>query len=510
MQDPKRIPRVPVATLALAALVAAVPALAQDSRGDLPDIGSSANTTITLADEHRIGRMIMKGLRDSGQIVEDPEVNEYIQSVGSRISSFAHEGAQQFTFFVVKDPGINAFALPGGFIGVNAGLLTATASESELAGVLAHEIAHVTQRHIARSVQNAGRTNMASAAAVLAAILIGATTGMPADMMLGTITAAQGLAVQQQISFTRSNESEADRVGMTFLADAGFDPHGMATFFWTLQQRSGGAGANIPDLLRTHPVTSERIAETRDRAAQLPRPVVADSVSYALVRERLRVRLLPPDTNYRDLYRDALSADLPAGDERRYGRAIALLTAGDARSADEAVGLLKDLAARRPDVTLYQVELGRAQLAAGDVAASRRTLERALELFPRNVPVTVRYAETLMRSGEPRLAHQVLLDLFNNVYPTPDQARYIALVASAAGDTGEAYYYMSEYHVMGGELQMAIDQLRLALAVPDLNDVQRQRFEARIEELKEYLPKGRKEREVPGPATPGDSGRGNG
>ena len=495
---------------AVAAWLAVAPAHAQDSRGDLPDIGSSANTTITLADEYKIGRMIMKGLRDSGQIVEDPEVNEYIQSVGSRIASFAHEGAQRFTFFVVRDAGINAFALPGGFIGVNAGLLTATASESELAGVLAHEIAHVTQRHIARSVQNAGRTNMASAAAVLAAILVGATTGMPADVMLGTITAAQGLAIQQQIGFTRSNESEADRVGMSFLANAGFDPHGMPAFFWTLQQRSGGAGANLPDLLRTHPVTTERIAETRDRAAQLPRPVVADSLSYALVRERLRVRLLPTDTNYRDLYRDALSADLPAGDERRYGRAIALLAAGDARAAEQAVGLLKDLAARRPDVTLYQVELGRAQLAAGDVSASRRTLERAHELFPRNVPVTIRYAETLLRADEARLAHQVLLDLFNNVPPTPDQARYIALVASAAGDTGDAYYYMSEYHVMGGELQLAIDQLRLALAVPNLNDVQRQRFEARIDELKEYLPKGRKEREVAGPATPGDSGRGNG
>jgi predicted Zn-dependent protease len=124
--------------------------------------------------------------------------------------------------------------------------------------------------------------------------------------------------------------------------------------------------------------------------------------------------------------------------------------------------------------------------------------------------VTMRYAETLMRLGEAKRAHEVLLDLFNNVPPTPDQARYIALAASAAGDTGDAYYYMSEYHVMGGDLQMAIDQLRLALAVPDLNDVQRQRFEARIEELKEYLPKGRKAREIADPANPGNSGQNKG
>jgi len=481
-----------------------LPAAGQDGRGDLPDIGSPASTTLSRADEYRIGRMIVRGLRDAGQVVEDPEVNEYIQAIGAQLASHAHEGGHRFTFFVVRDPGINAFALPGGFIGINAGLFTATANESELAGVLAHEIAHVTQRHIARSIQNAGRTNMASAAAVLAAVLIGATTGMPADALLGTVTAAQGLAAQQQINFTRSNESEADRVGMGILAGSGFDPQGMPAFFWTMQQRYGSAGASIPDLLRTHPVTTERIAETRDRAEQYGRRVVEDSTSYALIRERLRVQSLPPETNFRELYGDAASADLPSTNARHYGRALALLSDGGHPALAEAVGILEDLLERHPDVTLYHTALGRAQLAAGDAAGSRRTLEEALRLFPRNVPVTVRFAETLMQTGEAPLAHRVLLDLFNNVPPTPDQARFIALVASAAGDTADAYYYMSEYHVMGGDLSLAIAQLRLALAVPDLHDVQRQRFQARITELEEYLPKGRRAREVPEAATPGD------
>ncbi len=493
------------ASIALIAslLVAAIPAAAQDPRGDLPDIGNPASTTLSVADEYKIGRMIVRGLRDSGQIVDDPEVNEYVQALGARLASQAHEGGHRFTFFVVKDTGVNAFALPGGFIGVNAGLITATSSESELAGVLAHEIAHVTQRHIARSIQNAGRSNMASAAAVLAAILIGATTGMPSDALLGTITAAQGLAVQQQISFTRTNEAEADRVGIGFLAAAGFDPMGMPAFFWTLQQRSGGAGRNIPDLLRTHPVTTERIAETRDRAEQLGARTAQDSIGYGLVRERVRVQSMPPESNFKDLYADAVSVDVPSTDARRYGRALALAAAGDHAGAGR---ILQDLVERHPNVTLYHTALGQSQLAAGDVAGSRRTLEHALSLFPRNVPVTLRYSEALMRDGEPALAHRILLDLFNNVPPTPDQARYIALVASTAGDTADAYYYMSEYHVMGGELGLAIDQLRLALAVPELNDVQRQRFDARIKELEEYLPKGRRAREVAAPTTPQEPG----
>ncbi len=489
-----------IVTLALA--MAHPVARAQTGPNDLPDIGNPASSTLSVADERKIGRAIVRQLREAGELVDDPEANEYIQSVGSRIASFAHEGGHQFTFFVVRDSGINAFALPGGYIGINAGLLTATVNESELAGVLAHEIAHVTQRHIARSLQNSSRTNMASAAAVLAAVLIGATTGMPADALMGTMTAAQSLAVQQQIGFTRTNESEADRVGMGFLAEAGFDPFGMPAFFWTLQQRYGGSDTRIPPLLRTHPVTSERVAETRDRAARLPRPVVEDSLSYELIRERLRVRSLPADTAWRDLYRDAVSADLPVSDARRYGRALALLRAGDDSSVREAVGLLADLATRRPDVSLYQAALGSAQLAQGDIEASRQTLARAQALFPRNVPVSMRYAEALMQSGEPKLAHTMLLDLFNNVAPTPEQARYIALVASAAGDSGDAHYYMSEFHVMGGDLQMAIDQLKLALAQPGLNGVQTQRFTARIDELSEYLPKGRRAREV---AEPGAS-----
>ncbi len=467
--------------------------------GDLPDIGTPASTTLSLADEYKIGLMIIRSLRDAGQIVEDPEISEYLQTLGLRLASNAHEGAHRFTFFAVKDSGINAFALPGGFIGLNAGLVKATRNESELAGVLAHEIAHVTQRHIARSVQNAGRTNLVSAAAILAAILIGATTGLPGDAVMGGVAASQGLAAQPQINFTRSNETEADRVGVGILAAAGFDPGGIPDFFWTLQQHSGSAGRSMPDLLRTHPVTTERIAETRDRASKLGWPRREDSTSYLLIRERLAVQSLPPETSFRDLYRNAVSADLPSNDGELYGRALAL-TRSDAPGL--AIPILQDMLARRPDVSLYHAALGQAFLAAGRVDAARTTLEKAMGLFPRSIAVTMRYAETLMRDGDPKQAHIVLLDLFNNVPPTPEQARYTALAANAAGDVADAYYYMSEYHVISGDLALAIDQLRLAQAVPGLNAVQRERFDARIRELQEYLPRGRRAREIAGPKNP--------
>ncbi len=449
--------------------------------------------------------MIVRSLRDAGQIVDDPEINEYLQSLGMRLASQAHEGAHRFTFFAVRDSSINAFALPGGFIGVNAGLVKATRSEAELAGVLAHEIAHVTQRHIARSIQNAGRANLASAAAMLAAILIGATTGVPSDAVLGSVTAAQGLAAQSQINYTRANEQEADRVGINILSSAGFDPVAMPEFFGTMQQRMGGAGRNIPELLRTHPVTSERIAETRDRASKMERPRTPDSTSYALIRDRLELETLSQESQLRDLYPTAKSADFPSTDAERYGRALALVRAGD---ADEAIPALEALRDRRPDVTLYHTALGQAELAAGRTDASRETLENAMKLFPRSVPVTMRYAETLLRAGDPKRAHVVLLDLFNNTPPTAEQARFTAIAANAAGDVADSYYYMSEYHVISGDLSLAINQLRLAQQVPGINDVQRERFDARISELQEYLPKGKRAREVAEPQGPDPESRG--
>lgn len=499
--------RAPALLLSLLLACQGPMAAAQAPGNDLPDIGTPASTTLSLIDEYKIGLMIVRSLRDAGQIVDDPEVTEYLQSVGMRLASNAHEGAHRFTFFAIRDAGINAFALPGGFIGVNAGLVTATRSEGELAGVLAHEIAHVTQRHIARSIQNAGRANLASAVAILAAVLIGATTGLPSDAVLGSVTAAQGLAAQSQINFTRANESEADRVGIGILAAAGFDPVAMPEFFWTMQQRTGSAGKNVPELLRTHPVTTERIAETRDRANQYERPRTPDSTSYTLVRERLNVDTMSPETSFRDLYPNARNADYPSTDSEQYGRALALQRAG---LPGDAIPLLQALLARRPDVTLYHTALGQAELAAGRVEASRATLEHAMTLFPRNVPVTMRYAETLMRAGDPKRAHVVLLDLFNNVPPSAEQARYTALAANAAGDVADAYYYMSEYHVISGDLMLAIGQLRLAQAVPGLNAVQRERFDARIHELQEYLPKGKRSREVAEPTNPHPDGSASG
>ncbi|HEX2493055.1 MAG TPA: tetratricopeptide repeat protein, partial [Steroidobacter sp.] len=297
---------------------------------------------------------------------------------------------------------------------------------------------------------------------------------------------AQSLAIQQQISFTRSNETEADRVGIGILAQASFDPQGMPAFFETMSRRAGSSEANMPEMLRTHPVSSARIAETRERAAQMQATSAPDSLSYELTRERLRVLSTPAGEDPREYYAAIIGNEPDATPAQVYGQALALMMAGQPA---KAVPIFQRLRDADPTVMQYHTALGQAQLLADKGGASLATFQRARELFPRNVAVTVRYAESLMQRGNAKRAHEILLDLFNVVPPTPEQARLTALAANAAGDVADSYYYMSEFHLLSGDLPLAINQLQLALAVPKISEVQRSRFEARLDEIQQALPK---------------------
>ena len=469
-------------------LCATATATAAQVGNELPDMGNPVDAIITRGDEFRIGLTVLRQLREQGQILEDPEISEYIQALGSRIAAQATDDGNRFTFFVVRDPAINAFALPGGFIGVNQGLLLATKSESELAGVLAHEIAHVTQRHIARSIRAAGRQSLATTAMVIAGILLGAMAG--GDAAQAAIAVAQGTAAQQQINYTRSNEQEADRIGISYLASAGFDPNAMSSFFETMNRHSGLSGQNIPEFILTHPVTTNRIAEARDRARDYPVPKAKPEVPYLLARERSRVGAAESDTDLRAYYEGQV-AEGHSGVGVKYGEALAELGHGE---ATDAVAVLHDLHQHYDGNPTIAAALGQAQMSAGATDAALATFAEALRLSPRNVPLTVRYAEALMRAGRAREAHVMLLDLFNNVSPTPEQIRLTALAASAAGDTGDAYFYMSEYHIANGNLPLSMQQLELALAAPNLTGVQRQRFQARLDEVREAVSRERKRR----------------
>jgi predicted Zn-dependent protease len=469
--------------------VAPAPLLNAPTAGsDLPDMGSPAQTILSPMDEYYLGAMIAKELRDQNAIIEDPEIGEYVNGVGQRLAAQSAEGGKNFQYFVIKDTDINAFAVPGGFVFINAGLVLASSTESELASVMAHETAHVTQHHIARMLRKQSQQSLAAAAAMIGAILLGAIGGGQA--IEGGIAAAEGMAVQEQINTIRDNEMEADRVGIGFLAGAGFDPNAMAQFFETMGRHEGLSATYIPAMLIDHPVTTDRIAEARARAAQFPPRKGNDSLSYPLIRERVRVLTATGDVDLALQYAQRIAN---GGDNlgNRYGEALALM---NGPHPEEAVKLLTPLVQQHEGLTLLYAALGQAQAKAGHQSEALATFRRAEALFPRNVPITVRYAETLMAAGRPMDAHNMLLDLFNNVPPTPDQIRLTALAASAAGDAGDAYYYMGEYQIAGGDLNLAAQQLQLALAAPHNSLIQRQRYQARLDEVRDYLAANRKRR----------------
>ena len=466
--------------LMLASLVFVSGAGADDI--NLPDMGSPADAVLSTNDESRLGRIIMRDIRRSGQVVEDPLVIEYVNDIGSRIVAQTNDGDHDFTFFVIDDPRINAFALPGGFIGVHTGLLEATRNEDELAGVIAHEVAHVTQRHIARAIHANARQSILSTAMMLGAIIVAAAGGS-SDAVQGAVAVAQGSAIQQQINFTRSNEYEADRVGITALADAGFDPYGMASFFEVLsRQTTTSPEMRAPEFLRTHPVTSARVAEARSRAREYPAIRSDDSTNYGIARTRMIVARF--DTPKQAVAYFERRDYANQNDIERYGRAVAYQRAG---RYWEALDIFEELLEKDKTVIAYHIGLGQALVALDQPRDALRTYERALELFPRNVPLVLDYGEQLLQLGQAPKAHAMLLDLMNNVPPTPEQVRLIARAASEAGEEAEAYYYLSEYRLMIGDLSGGIGYLQQALRLPELQEIQRIRFEARIDFIREFM-----------------------
>ena len=457
---------------------------------DLPDLGSPATAAVSLDDEYRAGLGWFAQIRGTGQIIEDPEIGDYIQQIGHSLSSHAEEGQHQFYYFVLKDPVLNAFAMPGGFIAIHSGLILATRNENELAGVMAHETAHVTQRHLVRQLVDQSHAGLMSTAAMLAAILLGATAGRGSpDAMEGAVLAAQGAAIQHQINYTRASEFEADRIGIGTMASAGYDPLGMASFF-DYMSRSGPEPSriNAVQFLIDHPINSDRVAEARNRADQIGRIRHTDSLSYTLMRERLRSMVGNPQAA-REYYANLAKNGAGKSIEDRYGKAVADIAT---RNPAAAIPELQALVNEYPKVNQFYGALGQAYLANGQLKDSEQILNKAEDLFPRNVPITIRLAETLMHAGNNKRAHLLLDDLFNVVEPTPDQTRLIAKAANAAGDIADSYYYMSYFYLMNGDLKMAANQLELGLEMPGLDPIQRARFSARLEEVRAAMPKDRK------------------
>ena len=442
-------------------------------------MGDTSETIISAEEERALGEAFMRQARRSLVLVEDPEIDAYVGALGMTLASYSDYRGGSFSFFVVNDPRINAFAAPGGYIGINSGLILATESESELASVVAHEIAHVTQRHLPRAIESASKMALPTAAALLTAVLLGQSNPELGEAALATTLAGH---TQSQINFTRANEKEADHIGIQLVGQAGFDPRGMPAFFEKLQQAYRYQENNLPEFLSTHPVTVARIADSRGRAEQFP-PRASDGLSnYATMKAKLRVLTTKPTQQNVDYFKAELQRPRDGKDSSamRYGLALALLEQGQAAAAQQH---LEQLLEDEPDRSTYLLALARAQAARGGYDDAVATLELGLDLFPGHRPLTLAYVETLLQDRRPADAYQVMREYTRQRSDSPLALKLLARAAREAGRDVESHQAMAEYYYQLGELEVAIEQLKIARTRTDKeNFYQNSRIEARLKQ----------------------------
>ncbi len=430
----------------------------------LPDMGDSAGTLISPLQEQELGEAFFRNLHARTNINHDAEIHQYIQTIGQQLAANSDTPGYPFHFFVVLDNNINAFAGPGGYIGINSGLLLLTEAESELASVMAHEVAHVTQRHLYRAFEAASRLSLPTAAATLAAILLG--TQSP-EMAQAALMAIQAGSTQFQIDFTRDNEMEADRVGMQTLEQADFDPRSMPTFFERMQQSTRFYGQGIPEFLRTHPVTASRIADTRGRADKYPYKQYPDSRDYNLIKAKLRVLTATDD----EVVLQYFLARQNQGTNwqkavARYGLALIHL---HSQQFLVAAKILQQLVRQYPNQPQFAAALARTALDSRQFKKSLTLYKQALEYFPNNIAIKIEYIESLLKTGHPLTAKQTLETLGASIQKQPFYLDLLAQSYAGLNQQAESHRYLAEYYYASGQTEAAIMQIKLALRSKDLN-----------------------------------------
>ena len=500
----------------------------------LPDMGSSARSLLGPAQQAEYGQMLLAQLRHYEYVLDDPQLNAWLQGVGDRLANSSDKPGQPFTFFWMKDRQINAFATLGGYVGMNAGLVLAADDEGQMASVLAHEIAHVTQAHVLRSVERAQQDSIPILLAMLGAIAIAGAGGGNSsdDAAMAAMASAQGLMMQRQIDYTRANESEADRIGIRNLDRAGYDPNAAAAMFQRMQasfrSNRGGDRERAPDYLQTHPVTTTRIAEAKERAAQLgkgtitaststpeggtraervPRPgspiaianaspgsgnpllpsglriettaARGDSGQFAFAKERLRVLSADtPDAAIREYEQQRRAG--PLTEAQRYGLGVARLRAGQGAAAMADLG---ELASANPDNLWLALAMAEAEARAGQAAAADARLAALRARMPHNRAVALTWARILGERNTPeagRKAQEILRPLLASAGDDPTFQAAFARANEIAGDmvrAGEAY---AEVAYLNGRPEQALVQLNTLKKRDDLDYYARARIDARI------------------------------
>lgn len=424
----------------------------------LPNLGDASSAVVSYEQEYRLGRAWLRQLRSQAPIIHDPLVFDYLYNLVYRLAAASDIEEPDLEMVLINSADINAFAVPGGVMGFNGGLLLNARTEDEVAGVIAHELAHLSQRHFARGVERSQQTAWMNLAALLASIAIAATAG--GDAGIAALATTQAASIDSQLRFSRANEQEADRIGMQTLVRAGMNPEAMADFFEALQRNMRYYGELPPEFLLTHPVTESRITDARSRAAQLPAKSSSDSLEFHLMKMRLEVefaRDVSAKINDLEQQKQNSSAFLEVNE---YGLSCAYLKSNQ---LDKSLETIDRLLAKRPNRITYLASKAEILNKAGRYPDAINLMEKALAYSPGNYSLSVQYADALTMGGAAEKAVSVLRDQLTG---RETQPLLWFMMAEAHGKTGNrlgVYQAKAEYYFLYGYTQRAIEQLQYAL-----------------------------------------------
>ena len=448
---------------------------------NLPVLGDAVSGTITTQQEYEFGREIIRSMRAQTPLLQDPLIEEYIASLSYHLAANSELTDHRLEFLLIDSDQLNAFAAPGGIVGVNAGLFTYADNEGQFASVISHELAHLSQRHYARGVAQSQSNRIASIATTLASLLILAAGGGEAGQ--AAIAASQALMTENRLQFSRGNEAEADRVGMRTLFKAGFNPQDMPGMFENMMQMRSFS-RQIPEFLSSHPLDENRVADTRNRALALPPVEHIQNVEFLLMKQRA---LLHFENDYEDFIAK-LERDLPQlngaeADAAVYGIAIAQLQRGEFVAASETLSALLRKDPNRISYVVLEAEIAEA---AGNYDLAIAILENNLDINPDNYPLSITYAQVLDAAGLYPEAITVYKNL-SRQRPTDINIWYeLAELQGLVGDISGVHQARAEYFYGIGEFGRALEHLNLALLERN-NPLMTARINQRIDDIQETI-----------------------
>jgi len=422
---------------------------------ELPSLGDSSSGIVSPEQEHQLGRAWLSLLRGQVQQLSDPLVKDYLERSVYRLAETSQLQDRRLEFVLLDSPQLNAFAAPGGIIGVNGGLFIHAQTEAEYASVLAHELAHLSQRHFARGLEAQQRMQLPLMAAMLAGVVAAAAGA--GDAGIAAIVSTQAAAIQAQRRFSRQNEQEADRIGLINLERAGYDPRAMPDMFGRLM-RQYRYDQKPPEFLLTHPVSESRIADTRNRAEQYPDGGVQDSLRYQLMRARIQLKFESTPGLSAKRFRAMLSDD-PGLDAARYGLALAQIASGQ---LEDAASNLQPLLEKMPDDATYNLAQIELDITANRLQAAQQRVERLLQLYPGSYPVRQANIDLLTKQNRLDQAERELDKLVEVRRNDPDVWYQVSEIRGLTGNIVGLHQARAEFFALVGDYDQAIEQLDFA------------------------------------------------